>query len=60
MHLPDLPDYLTEQDLLGLGFTRDDVARRCPGAVERTALDGSPCWALEDLSPLIDGEEVGQ
>jgi hypothetical protein len=54
-----LPDKLTAADLAGYGLTPDDVRRRCPWAVEYTALDGSPCWRREDLADLLDEEGGG-
>jgi hypothetical protein len=32
-----------------LGLTAAEARRRWPQAVEYTALDGGPCWRLEDL-----------
>ena len=50
----NIPAYVTAGDLAPYGLTPADVRRRCPWAVEYTALDGSPCWLAEDLAPLLD------
>lgn len=46
-------EYVTLMDLAAIGLTADDVRRRCPMAVEYTALDGGPCWRAEDLARLL-------
>jgi hypothetical protein len=43
--------YVTLDDL---GLTVADVRRRCPRAVEYTALDGSPCRLRAELFELLD------
>jgi len=51
--------YITLHELQDLGFTKEDVAAKCPHAVVRTALDGQDCWEIEELAPLLgpgDGE----
>jgi hypothetical protein len=48
--------YVTAAELADFGLTPEDVRRRCPWAVEYTALDGSPCWLREDLAILLDEE----
>jgi hypothetical protein len=52
-------DLVTAADLEDYGLTPHDVRRRCPWAVEHTALDGSPCWLRSDLTVLLgaDGED---
>jgi hypothetical protein len=40
-------DYLTNDKL---GLADAELRRRYPHAVEYTALDGRPCWALADLT----------
>ena len=53
-------DIFTVEELADDGFTVHDVRQRCPWAVEYTALDGRPCWLLDDLVPLLgtQGTEV--
>jgi hypothetical protein len=46
-------DIVTLAQLKAGGFSIEDVRRECPGAVERVALDGSPCWLAKDLRPLL-------
>jgi hypothetical protein len=48
-------ELITLEDLAEAGLTPADVRHRCPWAVERVALDGSPCWEAEYLRPLLDG-----
>lgn len=49
-------DPITTLDDLGAADLSPDAVRdRCPGAVEYTGLDGSPCWRREELVPLTDG-----
>ena len=50
-------DYVTAADLAALGVDPDAVAVRFPWAVELTALDGRPCWAVDDLG-LDDGGDA--
>jgi hypothetical protein len=38
----DQQDYITATEVADHGLTPEDVRRRCPWAVEYTALDGSP------------------
>ena len=45
--------YVTAADLAAYDLTVEDVRRRCPWAVEYTALDGRPCWRREGLTPLL-------
>ena len=53
-----MTDYVTEDDLDALGLTPVDVRARCPWATEYVALDGGPCWALEDLAELLGDTEI--
>jgi hypothetical protein len=50
---------ITAAELADQGLTAEEVRRRCPWAVEYTALDGSPCWLREDLSPLLEDTDEG-
>jgi hypothetical protein len=54
MNLDNLPDHLSTEDLESLGITPEDVRRRCPWAVELTALNGLPGWSRDDLAPLLE------
>jgi hypothetical protein len=47
------PQLLTLDVLESHGISQADVRRRCGPAIEYTALDGRPCWRLEDLGPLF-------
>lgn len=51
--MPD--DYLTEDDLCDRGIDPALVRIVCPHATELVALDGSRCWAVEDLALLLNG-----
>ena len=51
----NVTDYLSEQDLRDLGVDPSTVARICPWATELVALDGTPCWAAEDVVALLGG-----
>jgi hypothetical protein len=51
--VPD--DYLTEADLIALGIDPALVRVCCPWATESTSLDGSTCWAVDDLTTLLTG-----
>jgi hypothetical protein len=53
-------DVVTLSELKALDWTAADVARSCPGAVERVALDGAACWDRSDLAPLLGDEEDGE
>jgi hypothetical protein len=48
-------DYLSEDDLRKRGIEPALVAILCPWAIELLALDGTRCWATDDLTPLFDG-----
>jgi hypothetical protein len=50
----DSSDLITETELRAAGLTPADVKRLCPWATEYCALDGTPCWQLEDLVALIE------
>jgi len=47
-------DYLSEEDLCNLGGDPSTVARDCPWAIELVALDGTRCWATQDLAMLLE------
>jgi hypothetical protein len=49
-------DYYTLDDLAALDLTPADVRRLDPPPVERTALDGGPCWARADLADRLGGQ----
>ncbi|MBN9517633.1 hypothetical protein J0H58_03795 [bacterium] len=49
--MPD--DYLTAADLTARGIDPALVRVRCPWATELTAIDGTACWAAEDLIDLL-------
>jgi hypothetical protein len=49
--------YVTLVDLEAAGLTAADVRKRCPGAVEYTALAG-PCWLRSDLVPLLGDTDL--
>ena len=51
--------HITADELAEQGLTPADVSRRCPWAVEYTALDGRPCWLRADLAELLDGTGKG-
>jgi hypothetical protein len=51
--VPD--DYLTATDLVALGIDPALVRVLCPWALQLTAIDGTACWAVEDLDPLLTG-----
>ena len=55
----DDPTYITLAELEAHGITREDVLRRCPGAVEMVSLDGTPCWYGADLAALL-AEPAGE
>ena len=38
-----------------LGVDPSMVARICPWATELVSLDGTPCWAAEDVVALLGG-----
>ena len=59
MNINDLPNPVTPDFLTDQGFTRMDVRRRCPQALNRTGRRGRPCYRLEGLAPLFDGPEGG-
>lgn len=48
-------DYLTEHQLRALGIDPDAIRVLAPHATELCALDGSRCWAVGDLAPLLEG-----
>jgi hypothetical protein len=54
--VPD--DYLTAHDLTALGLDPALVRVCCPWALQLTALDGSPCWAVADLHTLLTGGDA--
>jgi hypothetical protein len=54
--VPD--DYVSEEDLKALGIDPVLVRILCPWTVEMVALDGSRCWAVDDLAPLLEGGEL--
>jgi hypothetical protein len=45
----DDDDSVPLEEMEAHGLTLADVRRRYPQAVERTALDGQPCWQTDDL-----------
>ena len=55
----DESEWITASELELQGFTPEDVARLCPWAIERTALDGQPCWLLSDLEALWTSSSEG-
>lgn len=48
-------DYLSEDDLRALGIDPVLVRVVCPHATELIGHDGSRCWAVADLAPLLEG-----
>jgi hypothetical protein len=47
-------DFVTEAELRACGLTPSAVRRRCPWATEYIAIDGTACWQLMDLAPLLE------
>jgi hypothetical protein len=47
-------EFVTRDHLEAVGLTPADVRRRYPQAVERTDLDGQPCWHFAELEEWPD------
>jgi len=51
----DTKDYLSEQDLLDLGIETWRLAELLHCATELLGLDGTRCWASEEIKTLQEG-----
>jgi hypothetical protein len=49
----DSPTTPSLEDLIAHGIRVADVRRRCPHAVQYTALRGDSCWLAADLTELF-------